>query len=112
MKCRRCGTENPKGKSICLKCGKFLYSANPNNRAPLTKEQKKQRRRSIFKGTSLGCLWSALAIIGMFILLGIISYLLVRFVIPEDYFNDLATISSTQNPGENSTQMTTANTAD
>ncbi len=89
MKCNRCGTENPKGKTVCKKCGAFLYSANPNNRVPLTKEQKRDRRKSLFKGSALGCLWSVLIIVGMFIVLGIISYLLVRFVIPEDYFADV-----------------------
>lgn len=90
MKCSKCGTENSTGKSVCRKCGAFLYSANPNNRIPLTPEQKKARRKARFKGTTLGCLWSALIIVGMFILLGIISFLLVRFVIPEDYFANVS----------------------
>jgi uncharacterized membrane protein YvbJ len=101
MKCNRCGTDNPKGKSVCKKCGAFLYSANPNNRVPLTREQKKERRKAMFKGTTLGCFWSALIIIGMFIVLGIISYVLVRFVIPEDYFADMTTVTSdTSTPGQ------------
>lgn len=101
MKCNRCGTENPKGKSVCQKCGAFLYSANPNNRVPLTKEQKKERRKALLKGTTLGCFWSVLVIVGMFIVLGIISYLLVRFVIPEDYFSDMSTaVSDTTTPGQ------------
>lgn len=89
MKCSRCGTENPKGKSVCKNCGAFLYSANPNNRVPLTKKQKKERRVALFKGTAMGCLWSSLIIVGMFILLGILSYIMVRFVIPDEYFEDM-----------------------
>lgn len=84
MKCTKCGTDNVKGKSVCRKCGAFLYAANPNNRVPLTAEQRKARRRMLIKGTAGGCLWSALIIIGLFVALGIISYLLVRFVIPDD----------------------------
>ena len=101
MKCSRCGTDNLKGKSVCKKCGAFLYSTNPNNRVPLTPEQKKARRKALFKGTTLGCFWSALIIVGMFIVLGIISYILVRFVIPEDYFTDITATytSDTATPG-------------
>ena len=100
MKCNRCGTENPKGKSVCKKCGAFLYSANPNNRVPLTREQKRERRKALLKGTTLGCFWSALVIIGMFIVLGIISYLMVRFVIPDDYFSDQTLVTTdTATPG-------------
>ena len=106
MKCNRCGINNPKGKSVCKKCGNFLYSANPNNRVPLTKEQKKERRKSLFKGTALGCIWSALIIIGMFIVLGIISFLLVRFVIPDDFFDDwiMAGFSSERIHGNRNTE--------
>lgn len=100
MKCNRCGTDNPKGKSVCSKCGNFLYSANPNNRVPLTREQKKERRKSIFKGTSLGCLWSVLIIIGMLIVLGVVSFLLVRFVLPDDFFPDPPTEISSVLPAE------------
>jgi len=100
MKCTKCGTENAKGKSVCKKCGAFLYSANPNNRVPLTPEQKKERRKALFKGSALGCFWSALVIIGMFIVLGILSYLLVRFVIPEDYFSGITTTSITESISE------------
>lgn len=100
MKCAKCGKENPKGKNVCIKCGAFLYSSNPNNRVPLTKEQKRERRKMIFKGSALGCLWSALIIVGMFIVLGVVSYLVVRFVLPDDIFDGYVetTISATQIP--------------
>ncbi len=116
MKCSKCGTENPKGKSVCKKCGAFLYSSNPNNRVPLTPEQKKKRRKDLFKGTTLGCFWSALIIIGMFIILGVISYLLVRFVIPDDYFTGITEtgVSDTLIPGTGTSGSdgTAAETAD
>lgn len=101
MKCAKCGKENPKNKSVCIKCGAFLYSSNPNNRVPLTKEQKTERRKMIFKGSALGCLWSTLLIFGMFLILGIISYLVVRFVLPDDIFENYpeTTISDTLIPG-------------
>lgn len=95
MKCTKCGTENPKGKNVCKKCGAFLYSYNPNNRVPLTPEQKKARRKAMFTGSIKGCLWSFLIIIGMFILLGVLSYLLVRFVIPDDFFATTETGTTT-----------------
>ena len=102
MKCSKCGTENTKGKSVCKKCGAFLYSPNPQNRVPLTPEQKKTRRKARIKGTALGCFWSALIIVGMFVVLGIISFLLVRFVIPEEYFSSMSNpyVSETSETGE------------
>lgn len=106
MKCSKCGTENIKNRSICKKCGAFLYSSNPNNRVPLTKEQKKDRRKAIFKGSALGCFWSALVIVGMFLVLGILSYLLVRFVIPEDYFTDTTATSITESISESASPTT------
>lgn len=89
MKCNKCGTDNPKGKSVCKKCGAFLYSSNPNNRVPLTKKQKRERVISIAKGSAYGCLWTTLAIIGMFIVLGLLSYLFVRFIMPEDMLENM-----------------------
>jgi len=105
MKCSKCGTENVKGKSVCKKCGAFLYSPNPQNRVALTPEQKKTMRKARVKGTALGCFWSALIIVGMFAVLGIISFLLVRFVIPEDYFANIP------NPYTSETSGTAESTA-
>ncbi|HBP37681.1 MAG TPA: hypothetical protein DD640_02870 [Clostridiales bacterium] len=106
MKCTKCGTDNAKGKSVCKKCGAFLYSANPNNRVPMTREEKSKRRKAVIKGSALGCFWSALIIIGMFIVLGIISYLLVRFVIPDDYFTDITETSITESMSESASSTT------
>ena len=61
---------------------------------------KKERRKALVKGSALGCFWSALVIIGMFVVLGILSYLLVRFVIPEDFFSDTTVTSITESISE------------
>jgi uncharacterized membrane protein YvbJ len=87
MKCSKCGTENPEGKSVCKKCGAFLYSSNPKNRRPLTPEQRKSQRKARAKGNALGCLWTFLVVAGTFIVLGIIVYILVAFVLPPDFFD-------------------------
>jgi uncharacterized membrane protein YvbJ len=108
MKCTKCGTDNPKGKSVCKKCGNFLYSSTPNNRVPLTRAQTRARRRSTFKRTSLGFLWITLLLAGMFILLGVLVYLMVEFVLPDDFLDFIAsptTISDTTTG-----QTTTGNT--
>jgi len=94
MKCTKCGTENPQGKNVCLKCGAFLYSSNPRNRQPLTPEQKKAQRKARVKGGALGCLWTLLIIIGTFIVLGVIIFLLVNYILPQDFLDFLYTTST------------------
>ncbi len=104
MKCSKCGTENQQGKSVCKKCGAFLYSANPNNRVPLTKEQKRQRNKAIIKGSALGCFWTGVVIVSMFIVLGILSYIFVRFILPEDLLEDMADPEMTETSENNDAQ--------
>jgi uncharacterized membrane protein YvbJ len=113
MKCSKCGTDNPTGKSVCRKCGNFLYSSNPHNRVPLTPEQKKARRKMIFKGSALGCFWTILIVVGMFIVIGVITYLLVRFVLPEDFFSSMTetSISETYTGTTSETAPTTSSTS-
>lgn len=91
MKCTKCGTENPQGKNVCLKCGAFLYSSNPRNRQPLTPEQKKSQRNARFKGSVLGCLWTLLIIVGTFIVLGVIIFVLVNYILPQDFLDFIYT---------------------
>jgi uncharacterized membrane protein YvbJ len=86
MKCKKCGTDNPQGKNVCTKCGTFLYSQYPNNRIPMTPEQKKQRRLTLFKAGSKSCLFSIGALIILFIVMALISWLMVRFLFTEDFF--------------------------
>ncbi len=95
MKCSKCGTENPKNKNVCSNCGAFLYASMPNNRVPLTPAQKKQRRKALLKGSTLGCLWSTLIIIGMFIVLAILSFLVIRFILPDNYTTGTTPASTT-----------------
>ncbi|MGI6327138.1 MAG: hypothetical protein ACOX1U_09370 [Saccharofermentanales bacterium] len=94
MKCAKCGTDNPDSKNVCTKCGNFLYSANPKNRHPLTAEQKSARRVARVKGATLGCLWTFLIVLGVFVFLGVIIFLLFRFVFPPDFIDFLAPAAS------------------
>lgn len=98
MKCTKCGTENPAGKNVCTKCGAFLYSSNPKNRQPLTTEQKKAQRKVRVKGATLGCLWTFLVIIGVFLVLGLIIFLLFQYVLPPDFIEFLVptTVETTE----------------
>ena len=86
MKCNKCKTENPEGKNVCQKCGAFLYSTYPNNRVPMTAEEKKKRRKNMFKAGSRSCLFSIVAMIVLFIVLVLISWLMVRFLFTDDFF--------------------------
>jgi uncharacterized membrane protein YvbJ len=116
MKCNKCGTENPKGKSVCMKCGNFLYSSNPNNRVQLTPQQKRSRRAALVKNSTLGCLWMTLLITGLFIVLGILIFLIVKYVLPEDFFAGMVGLQSetseTINPGETTLGTTIATLPD
>ncbi|MGI6334053.1 MAG: hypothetical protein ACOX1A_05490 [Saccharofermentanales bacterium] len=94
MKCIRCGTDNPAGKNVCVKCGNFLYSPNPQNRHPLTAAQKSARRAARVKGATLGCLWTFLIVLGVFVFLGVIIFLLIQFVFPPDFIDFLAPATS------------------
>ena len=116
MKCNKCGTENLKGKSVCKKCGNFLYSSSPNNRMPLTPQQKRSRRAALFKNTTLGCVWMTLLIIGMFIVLGVLIFLIVKYVLPDDFFAGMVGLQSetseTINPSETTLGTTIATLPD
>lgn len=65
MKCPKCLTENEQ-RSVCKKCGMFLYNTNYRNGPKLTPEQLKQRERTQIFGffKKIGrFLWIALGII-------------------------------------------------
>lgn len=97
MKCNKCGTDNPQNKNVCTKCGNFLYSNTPNNRQPMTPEQKKQRRKHLAKTGSRSCLSGIIVMIIMTIIIGILSWLMVRFVFTDDMFeaaNDVMTTTT------------------
>jgi len=116
MKCNKCGTENPRGKSICKKCGNFLYSYTPNNRVPLTPQQKRSRRLSMIKNSTLGCLWMTLLIIGAFIVLGLVIFVIVKYLLPDDFFAGMVGLQSeasdTINPSETTLGTTIATLPD
>ena len=102
MKCSKCGTDNPSGKTICRQCGNFLYSAEPRNRVALTKEQRKERRKTLIKNSFSGCLWTGLVLLAMLIVLSLVSFLLVRYILPDEYIDSLVrtTASDTRVPGQ------------
>jgi hypothetical protein len=110
MKCNKCGTENPKGKSVCKKCGNFLYSPNPNNRVPLTPQQKRARRAALFKNSTLGCFWMTLMITGLFIVLAIVIYLFVKYVLPDDFFAGMVGLQSETSESINPSDTTLGTT--
>lgn len=105
MKCSKCGTDNPSGKSVCSKCGNFLYSAEPRNRVPLTRAQRRERRKTLIKNTFSGCLWTGLVLLAMLIVLSLVSFLLVRYILPDEYIDSLVrtTASDTLVPGQDDT---------
>ncbi len=89
MKCSKCGTDNASGKNVCSQCGNFLYSAEPHNRVPLTKRQRQERRKILVKNSLSGCLWTGLVLVAMLLVLSLVSFLLVRYVLPDEYIDSL-----------------------
>jgi hypothetical protein len=106
MRCTRCGTDNTPGKSICRKCGNFLYANYPNNRVPLTRAQKKAQRRKVLKATTKGCFWLFLAVLGITIVIGLVSFFLVHFILPGNPLPSITTASSTSATSTSATSTT------
>jgi len=84
MKCKRCGTDNPKNKNVCKNCGAFLYDSTPRNRVQLTPKQKAEQRKSYFKGSAKGCLLVFLLMIAMFVVVVIFSFIFAKLITPAD----------------------------
>lgn len=82
MICKQCGTDNPKGKNVCLKCGAFLYDSTPRNRVALSRKEKADQRKSYIKGTVRGCFWVFLVMIGLFVVVVFFSILLSKLITP------------------------------
>lgn len=78
MICPRCKTENG-SRTICTKCGYFLYRANAQNRTRLTKSQRAIEDGKIIgksAGKILKIVWIIIVIVVMsFWLLAILMYL-------------------------------------
>ena len=76
MRCPRCNTEND-NRTVCSKCGYFLYRANEQNRKKMTKSQRAaedaktvgKRAGRIFKIIVL----SAWLVLGMVALTGLLG---------------------------------------
>ncbi len=79
MKCSRCGTDNPDGKTICQKCGNFLYSANPRNRVPMTPELRRKERSRKVKNATKSIVGMFFIMVAMLVLLLILSLVMLYF---------------------------------
>jgi uncharacterized membrane protein YvbJ len=75
MKCPRCETEN-NGRSVCSKCGMFLYDGRTRNRV---KMNSKEIARSDVKRV-LKYLFSGLKIVWYFVVMIVLSILMIACI--------------------------------
>jgi len=72
MKCPRCETENGT-RSVCTKCGMFLYDGRSRNRKKMTqREMAKQDARKVWRTSKL-----ILKFLWMIIVLIVMSFLII-----------------------------------
>jgi hypothetical protein len=75
MKCPRCETEN-NGRSVCSKCGMFLYDGRTRNRVKMSqKEITKSDIRKVMK-----FLFSGFKIIWYFVVMIVLSILMIACI--------------------------------
>ena len=55
----------------------------------------------VIKGSAMGCVWTGIVIVGMFIVLGILSFLFVRFILPDDMLEDMTDPAITETTEDN-----------
>ncbi len=55
----------------------------------------------VIKGSAMGCVWTGVVIVGMFIVLGILSFLFVRFILPDDMLEDMTDPAITETTEDN-----------
>lgn len=82
MKCPKCETENEQ-RSVCTKCGMFLYNTNYRNGPKLTPEQLKQRERAQIFGflKKIGkFVWIVLGIVLISFWAFVLLYFLFRYL--------------------------------
>lgn len=76
MKCPRCDTQN-ENRTICIKCGMFLYDGRTHNRVKMTPEEiKRQDIKKVFRFSAkmMRVLWMAIVIIVLsFLMLAVIQ---------------------------------------
>lgn len=81
MRCPKCGTENDK-RTICSNCGFFMYRADLNNRARMTKkERQKEDLKEVGKkfGKVFKVIWMILMMLAMsFWILALLTWLITR----------------------------------
>ena len=75
MKCPRCETEN-NGRSVCSKCGMFLYDGRTRNRVKMTSRQiaasdAKKAMKFVFSG---------LKIVWFFVVMIVLSLLMIACI--------------------------------
>lgn len=75
MRCPKCGTENDK-RTICLKCGHYMYRADLSNRARMTK---KQRQREDIKEASKN-IGKIAKVIWMILVMVVMSFWIIAFL--------------------------------
>ncbi len=83
MKCPKCGAEN-NSKTVCGKCGAFLYT-HTQNRKPLTKAQKRKETAKNWKQALKGTVYALLILLGFAVLLFLIALLLGQ-ILPDSMF--------------------------
>ena len=76
--CKNCGSKNPNNRSVCVKCGAFLYEKNPQ----FEKDPKVLRKMRWTR------IWNTIKSMGLmiivlfvsFILLSVLMFFVIRFV--------------------------------
>ena len=93
MKCPKCGTDNEAGKTVCGKCGTFLYRYTQNRR-PLTRKERRKEAASHWKQALKGTLYALLILFALTLVLFIISLILGK-ILPDSMFEGLIDPSAT-----------------
>lgn len=93
MICPKCGTDNENGKTVCGKCGTFLYRYTQNRR-PLTRAQKRKEVASNWKQALKGTFYALLILFALTLVLFIISLILGN-ILPDSLFEGLIDPSAT-----------------
>jgi uncharacterized membrane protein YvbJ len=83
MKCPKCGYENG-DKTVCGKCGAFIYT-HTRNRTALTTVQRRKELSKAWKRALKGTVYSLLILLGFAVLLFLISLLLGQ-ILPDSMF--------------------------
>jgi len=75
MKCPRCETENG-NRTVCIKCGKFLYDGRTRNRVKMTPEE--IRKQDIKKVARVSA--KAMKFVWMIVVILVMSFLMLAII--------------------------------